>query len=472
MADQPQDQQKVATSGDIRIAGRASVNVGAGATTPTVPHFLPRDVAAFTGREEELAQLAQLAQLASGGRVVVGAISGIAGVGKTALAVHAAHRFTQFPDGHLYLGLRGHTVGQAPVSPDEVTQAFLRSFGVPTQEVPAGTEERSGLLRQLLAERRVLMVLDDAQSEAQVRPLLPGAGGSLVLVTSRSALLGLEADVRISLNVLPQDEAVAMLARLIGSKRAAVEPEAVEEVARLCGRLPLALQIVGRQLAAPPAWSVATLAQTLTDEQQPLARLAAGDLTSEEWLRLPGLAREAQQVEYRVLAGGISADLVDPDRGIPKEEDDLEVSTYVAMMATAIARKDTKLPLSIGLFGEWGSGKSYFMGLLRKQVQELASSGDPAYYSGIVQIGFNAWSYADANLWASLGDEIFRELAGPTDEEEGAEERRRREELRIWLADEQGRVKELEAAKAAATAEVVKLRANSKDARMIARILP
>lgn len=167
-----------------------------------------------------------------------------------------------------------------------------------------------------------------------------------------------------------------------------------------------------------------------------------------------GSARDRSQV----LAGGISADLVDPDRGIPREEDDLGVSTYVAMIAAAIARKDTKLPLSIGLFGEWGSGKSYFMGLLRKQVKELASSGDPAYNSGIVQIGFNAWSYADANLWASLGDEIFRQLAGPTDEEEEDEDRERRERIRTWLADEQGRVKELEAAKAAATTEVAKLR--------------
>lgn len=139
-----------------------------------------------------------------------------------------------------------------------------------------------------------------------------------------------------------------------------------------------------------------------------------------------------------MLAGGISTDVVDPGQGIPREKDDLGVSTYVAMMASAIARKDTKLPLSIGLFGEWGSGKSYFMGLLRKQVQELASCGDPAYSSGVVQIGFNAWSYADANLWASLGDEIFRELAGPTDAEEEAGDRERREQLRTWLADEQG----------------------------------
>ena len=141
----------------------------------------------------------------------------------------------------------------------------------------------------------------------------------------------------------------------------------------------------------------------------------------------------------QVLSGGISPDLVDPDRGIPVEEDYLRVSTYVAMLATAIAGEDTKLPLSIGLFGEWGSGKSYFMGLLRKQVKDLASCGDPAYKSEIVQIGFNAWSSADANLWASLGDEIFRQLAEPASEEEEAGDRERRERIRAWLAEEQGR---------------------------------
>jgi hypothetical protein len=172
------------------------------------------------------------------------------------------------------------------------------------------------------------------------------------------------------------------------------------------------------------------------------------------------IAGDDETFDPGVLEGGISADLVNPAHGIPREEDDLGVSTYVAMMAATITRKATKLPLSIGLFGEWGSGKSYFMGLLRKQVQELASSGDPAYCSEIVQIGFNAWSYADTNLWASLGDAIFRELAGPTDDEgEAAEGRKRRERLRTWLADEQGRLREVEAAKDTATAEVARLRA-------------
>jgi hypothetical protein len=168
---------------------------------------------------------------------------------------------------------------------------------------------------------------------------------------------------------------------------------------------------------------------------------------------------DAGQARRDVLAGGISADLVDPGQGIPRDEDDLGVSAYVAMMATAIAREDTELPLSIGLFGGWGSGKSYFMGLLREQVQQLAASGDPAYCPSIVQIGFNAWSYADADIWASLGDEIFRRLAGPAEEKEEAGDAERRQQLRAWLADERGRVKDLEAAKAAAAGKVVRLRA-------------
>ena len=167
------------------------------------------------------------------------------------------------------------------------------------------------------------------------------------------------------------------------------------------------------------------------------------------------------------LIGGLAPDLVDPDQGIPLDKDDLGVSTYVTMMATAIARKDTKLPLSIGLFGEWGSGKSYFMGLLRGQVEKLAREGGEAYHSGIVQIGFNAWSYADTNLWASLGDEIFRSLAGPPEDaaNEAEDLRHRRERLQEWLAGAQGRLQELEAAKAAASGEVAKLKGQLEEQR-------
>ncbi len=151
--------QTVITGGDHMV-----VNIGAAGTgNAGVPGLLPRDVPGFTGREQELARLAGLA---GGGRVVVvTAIGGTAGVGKTALAVHAAYRLlAEFPDGHLYADLRGYTAGQDPAEPGEVLAVFLRSLGMPAEEVPAGAEEQSGLLRQLLASRRVLMVLDNVRT--------------------------------------------------------------------------------------------------------------------------------------------------------------------------------------------------------------------------------------------------------------------------------------------------------------------
>ena len=277
--------QVVITAGDhavVNVGGDRGAGLGG-------PGLLPRDVPGFTGREDELARLAGLA---GGGRVVVSAIGGTAGVGKTALAVHAAHRLLgEFPDGHLYADLRGYTEGQDPAEPGEVLETFLRRLGVSAEEVPGGVEGRSGLLRQLLAGRRVLMVLDNARTEAQVRPLLPGAGGSMVLVTSRSVLPGLEADERVSLDVLPEGEAAAMLARVIGTTRAAAEPQAVAEVARLCGRLPLALRVAGQLLAAHPVWIVGRLVQLLADEQERLGRLGAGDLQ----------VRAAFEVSYKQL---------------------------------------------------------------------------------------------------------------------------------------------------------------------------
>ncbi len=283
--------QKVTAGRDAFVAGRDLIAhiAATGPAEPGVPGLLPRDVPGFTGRNEELARLVGLA---GGGRVVVTTIGGTAGVGKTALAVHAAHQLVgEFPDGHLYADLHGYTEGQDPAEPGEVLALFIRSLGVPAEVIPAGVEERSGLLRQVLASRRVLMVLDNARTEAQVRPLLPGAGASLVLVTSRSVLPGLEADARISLDVLAEDEAVAMLAGL-GGHRAAADPTAVAEVARLCGRLPLALRIAGQLLATHPTWPAVRLVQLLASERDRLARLGAGDLQ----------VRAAFEVSYQQLA--------------------------------------------------------------------------------------------------------------------------------------------------------------------------
>ncbi len=280
--------QQVHAGRDAYVAGR-DINNYYGPAEPAVPRLLPRDVPGFTGREGELARLAGLA---SGGRVVVSAIEGTAGVGKTALAVDAAHQLcTQFPDGQLYADLRGYTEGQEPAEPGEVLEMFLRGLGVLADNMPSTVEAQSGLLRHLLASRRVLVVLDNVRTEVQVRPLLPGTGASLVMVTSRSALPGLEVNERISLDILSLREAVSMLAEVIGADRAAAEAAEVAEVTELCGCLPLALRIAGQLLAAHPVWPVAKLVRMLAGEQDRLTRLGAGDLQ----------VRAAFEVSYQQL---------------------------------------------------------------------------------------------------------------------------------------------------------------------------
>jgi tetratricopeptide (TPR) repeat protein len=218
-------------------------------------------------------------ELASdGAAVAVSAIDGVAGAGKTALALHAAHKLLpQFPDGQLYADFRGYSEGQEPIEPGVVLEQFLRRLGLPAEEVPVDLEERSGVFRAMLSRRRVLIVLDNVLAESQVRPLLPGAGSSFVLITSRSMLPGLELDYRLPLGVMSDAEAIELLARLIGIERATAEPEAVAHIAELCGTLPLALSIAGQLLAVHQRWSASRLADMLTDERKRLDRLAVGD---------------------------------------------------------------------------------------------------------------------------------------------------------------------------------------------------
>jgi transcriptional regulator with XRE-family HTH domain len=185
---------------------------GAAAATRT----LPRDVASFTGRQEELGQLAEAAA-GSGGVAVIHAIGGMAGVGKTAFAVHAAHRLAgRYPGGQIFLSLHGHTPGQVPVDPVDALASLLLTAGVAAAHIPPGLDARVALWRDRLAGRQLLLILDDAAGSEQVRPLLPGAGGSLVLVTSRRHLTGLEDAVAISLDTLPPGQAAALLVRLAG----------------------------------------------------------------------------------------------------------------------------------------------------------------------------------------------------------------------------------------------------------------
>ncbi len=261
--------------------GRAVPGGARAGAAAAAPRMLPRDIAAFTGRRQELQELVDAAIEAAESDGVVGiyAIGGMAGIGKTALAIHAAYQILpQFPDGQLFADLHGYTDGQAPAEPGEILGMFLRRLGVDAADLPASVDERSGMLRDRLASKRVLMVLDNAATESQVRPLLPGAGASLVVITSRDSLAGLcEVDERIGLDVLPADQATGLLASLIGPERAGAEPEALRQVRDYCGCLPLALWIAGQNLAVRPFWTVAQFARMLTDERDRLDALEVGD---------------------------------------------------------------------------------------------------------------------------------------------------------------------------------------------------
>jgi tetratricopeptide (TPR) repeat protein/transcriptional regulator with XRE-family HTH domain len=240
---------------------------------------LPRDVASFTGRQRELAQLAKSAMTA-GGVVDIHAIGGMAGVGKTAFAVHAAHQLAdRFPGGQIFLLLHGHTPGQQPVDPADALASLLLTIGIPAAQVPLGLEARAALWRDRVAGRQLLLVLDDAASSEQVRPLVPGAGGSLVLVTSRRHLSALDDATAISLDTLPPGEAAALLVRLAGRAALSSDDPAVLEVARLCGFLPLAIGMLARQLRHHPAWTVAGRAAELASARDRLELLETEHLS-------------------------------------------------------------------------------------------------------------------------------------------------------------------------------------------------
>jgi tetratricopeptide (TPR) repeat protein/transcriptional regulator with XRE-family HTH domain len=243
---------------------------------------LPRDIASFTGRAVELQWLTAslLDTGSSGGVVSIHAIGGMAGIGKTALAVHAAHQLaSRFPDGQVFLRLHGHTPGQEPVSPQDALASLLQITGVPAGEIPPDLEARVALWRDHLADKRLLLVLDDAAGHEQVAPLLPGTGGSVVLITSRRHLTALEDAQSISLDTLPADQATELLVRL--AARPGLDPAdpAVGEIARLCGYLPLAVGMLARQLHHHPAWTVEELAADLAATATRLELMHAENLS-------------------------------------------------------------------------------------------------------------------------------------------------------------------------------------------------
>jgi tetratricopeptide (TPR) repeat protein len=254
---------------------------------PVVPRQLPLAVLDFTGRAEQLAYLDGLLDHepyppgdAGAGTVVISAVDGAGGVGKTTLAVHWGRRVEhRFPDGTLFANLRGYGPG-IPLGPGEVLAGFLLALGIPAEAIPVGVEAQSGLYRSVLAGRRVLIVLDNANATSQVWPLLPGSPGCLVVVTSRASLTGLVVEAsarRLPLDLMSPAEALDLLRALLGPERVAAESGQVAELIRLCARLPLALRIAAARVAANPYLSVADLVGDLGDDRARLDLLSMSD---------------------------------------------------------------------------------------------------------------------------------------------------------------------------------------------------
>jgi tetratricopeptide (TPR) repeat protein/transcriptional regulator with XRE-family HTH domain len=263
----------------VRFETTARGSLAPAPAASAVVRLLPRDVASFTGRRRELEQLAKSTAVA-GAVVVIHAIGGMAGVGKTAFAVHAAHQLAgRFPGGQVFLPLHGHTPGRAPVDPADALASLLLTAGVPAVQIPAGLEARAALWRDQAAGRPLLLILDDAAGSEQVRPLLPGGGGSLVLVTSRRHLSALDDATAVSLDTLPADDAAALLVRLAGRAGLSAGDPEVRQIVELCGFLPLAVGMVGRQLRHHPAWTAAGRAGELASARDRLELMATENLS-------------------------------------------------------------------------------------------------------------------------------------------------------------------------------------------------
>ncbi|MFB4269552.1 BTAD domain-containing putative transcriptional regulator [Nonomuraea sp. GTA35] len=267
------------------------------------PAQLPAAVSDFTGRKEIAVRLRTLlsAQPAAEG-VPIAAISGIGGVGKTTLAVHVAHLVDDvFPDGQLYTDLRGYT--DQALAPESALGGFLRALGVPPDVIPDAPAERSALYRSILAERRILVLLDNARDAEQVSPLLPGTPGCAAIVTSRVKLADLPSAKLVDLDVMEPDEALSLFSSVAGAERVAAEHGAAMDVVAACGFLPLAVRIVASRLAARPSWTVASLVPRLADEQRRLDELRVGNLAVEATFALGyGQLTPTQARAFRLLS--------------------------------------------------------------------------------------------------------------------------------------------------------------------------
>jgi tetratricopeptide (TPR) repeat protein/transcriptional regulator with XRE-family HTH domain len=338
---------------------------------PAATRTLPRDIASFTGRAAQLAQVTAMVTsgaAADSGVVEVCAISGMAGVGKTTFAVHAAHRIApHFPDGQYFLPLHGHTPGQRPVDPADALANLLLTVGMAAAQIPPGLPARAARWRDHLADKKVLLLLDDAASHEQVTPLLPGTSCSAALVTSRRRLTALPDATAISLDTLEPDEAAALLARLAGRPDLRSGGRPAAELTRLCGYLPLAIGMLGRQLHHHPTWTATHLVVELTAAVNRLDLMAAENLSVAAAFDLSYQdLTAAQQRLFRRLGLHPGTD-IDPYAAAALDETDL-----------ASARRQLDDLYDHYLLTEPARGRYRLHDLLREHARALAAVDDAA----------------------------------------------------------------------------------------------
>jgi tetratricopeptide (TPR) repeat protein/transcriptional regulator with XRE-family HTH domain len=338
-------------------------------SAPGEHRALPRDISAFTGRADELERTVRaVTDLSVRNHVIrICAIGGMAGIGKTTLAVHAAHLLApQFPDGQIFVPLHGHTPGQRAVDPSDALATLLLAAGFDARQIPADLDARERCWREYLAPRKVLLVLDDATGHDQIRPLLPGTGGNAALVTSRQRLSALEDAAVIDLDTLPRRDAVSLLVRLSGRDELTAGDPAVADLASQCGDLPLAIGMAARQLHHHPARTPADLITDLTSARNRL------DLMRTENVSVAA----AFDLSYRTLTTGQRR--LFRRLGLHFGPDiDVYAAAALANVSLATARRQLDALYDQHLLTEPAAGRYRFHDLLREHARTLAASGNP-----------------------------------------------------------------------------------------------
>ena len=350
------------------LRGDAALTPPAAPGRPVARNFLPYEVPDFTGRADDMGRLLTLAGDAPADTTLVVALDGMAGAGKTALALRAAHRLAPaFPAGQYFVDLHGHTPDRAPVDPAAALAALLDELGLPPDHVPAGPAMRSARWRAGLAGGRALVVLDNAAHTEQVLPLLPGAGGCLVLVTSRRRLVGLDGAISWTIDPMPVPEATHLLAKVAGRDRVLDEQRSAAEVVELCGQLPLAIRTAGARLRHRPTWTVGRMAARLRDERSRMDELTADGRNvaaslAVSYQRLPADLQQA----FRLL--GV----------IPGREHD----RWTAAALFAVPARDAERKLEgladAHMVQHCGADRYRLHPLMRQQARRIAQEAEPA----------------------------------------------------------------------------------------------